>query len=293
MPPLAPLTLRGVHWDWSRPYVLGVVNVTPDSFSDGGRFADAARAIEHGLALVDEGADALDIGGESTRPGADPVSSEEELARVIPVIEGLAARTAVPLSIDTTKCAVARAALAAGASIVNDVGVGESLESLGAVAAEAGAAYLAMHARGTPATMRTLTQYDDVVCEVTDDLARRAETLVRVGVAPTHVMLDPGIGFAKTAAQSLALLANLAPLCALGYPVCVGPSRKRYVDDASAFAPSWNVHPTAPTERVGSTAAAVTLSVMQGAAIVRVHDVAVMRQAARVAHACRLARGAP
>ncbi len=292
MTPFAPLTLGPVVWDWSRPYVLGIVNATPDSFSDGGLHHGVDAAVAHGLALVDEGADALDVGGESTRPGAEPVSLDEELARTVPVIEALARRVPVPLSIDTTKSAVARAALAAGATIVNDVGVGDGAEALGAAAASAGAAFVAMHARGTPATMRSLARYADVHAEVAAELLARARALESAGVARARIMLDPGLGFAKTAAHSLALLADLAPLRALGYPLCVGPSRKSFIDAASAYAPSWGVRPTAPSERVGGTAAAVAVAVLQGAAVVRVHDVAAMRQAARVAHACAAGRRA-
>lgn len=282
----APLELRHTRWDWSRPYILGIVNVTPDSFSDGGRI-DPAEAVRHALSLLDEGADALDVGGESTRPGAPPVPESEELARVVPVIAALAARTRAPLSIDTTKPAVAAAALAAGAEILNDVGMGASPEALGAVAARGGAAYLTMHARGTPATMRQRADYDDVTRDVPRELARTADRLVAAGVPRGRILLDPGIGFAKTAAQSLALLGGLAPTLALGYPVCVGPSRKSFIDAAEAYDPAWAVRPSDPRARIGGSAAAVTAAVLEGAHVLRVHDVATMRQAARVAHALR------
>jgi dihydropteroate synthase len=286
-----PLTLDASVWDWSRPYVLGIVNVTPDSFSDGGRYGALDAAVAHAMALVEEGADALDVGGESTRPGAEPVSVREEMARALPLIEALASRVTVPLSIDTTKVDVARAALAAGATIVNDVGMGDAAEALGAVAADAGAAYIAMHARGVPGTMASLARYDDLHADVARELAARARALESAGVARGRILVDPGLGFAKTPAQSLALLANLAPLRALGYPVCVGPSRKRFIDAVEVYAPSWRVRATRPDERAGGTAAAVTLAVLGGAAVLRVHDVATMRQAARVAHACALLRG--
>lgn len=281
----APLTLGSTVWDWSRPYLLAIVNVTPDSFSDGGLYATVEAAVAHGLSLVEAGADALDLGGESTRPDASPVTADEELARVIPVIEALASRVRVPLSIDTTKARVARAALRAGATIVNDVGVGEDAASLGRVAAEEGAAYIAMHARGTPATMRSLTRYDDVAAEVASELAVRVRALEASGVARDRILVDPGIGFAKTASQSLSLLADLGPLRGLGYPLCVGPSRKRFIDAGEAYAPSWGVVATQPSERLGGTAAAITAAVFEGASVLRVHDVAPMRQAARVAHA--------
>ncbi|MFO0610579.1 MAG: dihydropteroate synthase [Polyangiales bacterium] len=285
------LQLRHARWDWSRPYLLGVVNVTPDSFSDGGRVR-TEDAVRHALALVAEGADALDVGGESTRPGAPPVTEAEELARVVPVVEALAARAGVPVSVDTTKAAVAEAALAAGAEVLNDVGMGDPPATLGTVAARAGAAYLAMHARGTPATMRALTDYDDVVHDVARALGATADALVAAGVARERVLVDPGVGFAKTADQSLALLADLAPVMALGYAVCVGPSRKSFIDAADAYDAGWRVAPGAASARVGGTAAAVTAAVLQGAHVLRVHDVAVMRQAARVAHAMRLRRRA-
>lgn len=284
------LQLRHARWDWSRPYLLGIVNVTSDSFSgDGRRTEDAVR---HALSLVDDGADALDIGGESTRPGAPPVTEPEELARVVPVLAALAARVTVPLSVDTTKPAVAEAALAAGAEVVNDVGMGASAAALGAVAARAGAAYLAMHARGTPATMRSLTAYDDVALDVARALRETADALVAAGVPRDRVLVDPGVGFAKTADQSLALLADLAPVLALGYPVCVGPSRKSFIDAVDAYDAGWRVRPSEPAARLGGTAAAVTAAVLAGAHLVRVHDVAAMRQAARVAHALRVRRRA-
>lgn len=288
---LEPLDFGDVKWDWSRPYVLGIVNVTPDSFSDGGRYATTDAAVAHGERLLAEGADALDIGGESTRPGAAPVPEAEELARVLPVIRALVARGAL-VSVDTTKSVVAAAALDAGARIINDVGMGEPPGRLGRVAAERGAAYILMHSRGSPATMASLAHYDDPVEDVVAELAAGAEALRNAGLPPSKIILDPGIGFAKRAEQSLSLLANVARLRALGYAVCVGPSRKSFIDAAEAYAPAWSVSPSAPEARVGGTAAAVAFAVAAGAEIVRVHDVGVMRQAARIAHALRLrARG--
>jgi dihydropteroate synthase len=288
----APLVLGATTWDWSRPYLLGVVNVTPDSFSDGGVCFDPDHAIAHGLRLVDEGADALDLGGESTRPGAPPVSEDEELRRVVPVVAALAARARVPLSIDTTKARVAREALAAGAHLVNDVGTGDGADALGREAARAGAAYVVMHARGTPATMAQAARYDDLHAEVVAGLRDRVATVLAAGVAPTRVLVDPGIGFAKTGAQSLALLAHLAPLRALGYPLLVGASRKSFIVSEAAHAEgSWPVDASPAGERLGGTAAAVTVAVMQGAEVLRVHDVAVMRQAARLAQALRSPNG--
>lgn len=283
---VAPIEVGDAVWDWSRPYLLGVVNVTPDSFSDGGRFFDPARARDHGLALVASGADALDVGGESTRPGAPGVDVDEELRRVIPVIEALVRATRVPISIDTTKAAVARAALDAGAVIVNDVGTGDAPEVLGAIAARRGAAYIAMHSRGAIESEgeREASAYGDVVLAVRDALRRFAARLAAVGVARERILLDPGIGFAKTAAQSLEVLANLGPLRALGHALCVGPSRKSFLVDPRAYGDAWEADPSPAADRLGGTAAAVTAAVLQGAEVLRVHDVAAMRQAARVAH---------
>ncbi len=260
------------------PFLMGIVNATPDSFSDGGRFLDPALAVAHALRLAEEGADLVDLGGESTRPGAPPVPEDEELRRVVPVVEALRARGfALPISVDTTKAAVARAALAAGADLVNDVS-GLADPALARVVAEAGAPIVLMHTRGTPADMQSWASYGDVVAEVRDELAlllRRAET---AGVDPEHILLDPGIGFAKTPAHNLELLARLGELRPLGRPLLVGPSRKSFIGAAAG----------APVEdRLPGTLAAVTAAVLAGAEWVRVHDVAPARQAARVAAAIR------
>jgi dihydropteroate synthase len=286
MPP--PLVIADVTWDWSRPYVLGIVNVTPDSFSDGGRFHRTDLAIAHAEQLLAEGADALDIGGESTRPGAPPVEVEEEIARVVPVVRALSARGAL-VSIDTTKAAVARAAFEAGARILNDVGMGDPPEALAAVVRAFDGAYLLMHSRGTPATMVQRAQYSDVVEDVAAELSAGARRLEAAGLDRSRIVLDPGIGFAKRATHSLSLLANIARLRSLGYAVCVGPSRKSFIDAPDAYPSSWQMRAGAPTERQGGTAAAVALAVAAGAEMVRVHDVASMRQAARVADAVRRA----
>jgi len=205
---------------------MGIVNVTPDSFSDGGRYFTATAAIEHGRQLADEGADVLDIGGESTRPGADAIDADVEMARVLPVIEGLAL-LGVRISIDTTKPAVARAAVAAGASLINDVSA-----SLEEVAAELGVGWIAMHRRGDPKTMQRDPHYDDVVAEVCAELAAAAARGRRAGVA--EIWIDPGIGFGKNTRHNLDLLAHLDAVVALGYPVCVGVSRKRFLGELLA-----------------------------------------------------------
>ena len=282
------LDLGTMRWEGDRPRLLGVVNVTPDSFSDGGRYVSHEAAIAHGLALLREGADALDVGGESTRPGAESVPAAVQIERVVPVIAALVRAGAV-VSVDTTRAAVAVAAFDAGARILNDVGMGDGLEQLAPSVIDARAVYLRMHSRGTPKTMRELARYDDVVTEVIRDLLRDAERLQALGVPSTRIWLDPGVGFAKTAGQSLELLRHIARFCALGYPTCVGPSRKSFIDAHEAYGPSWKASIADPSQRVGGTAAAVSWCVAAGADVLRVHDVATMAQAARVAH--ELARG--
>lgn len=249
---------------------MGIVNVTPDSFSDGGRFFDPAAAIAQGLQLAAEGADLLDIGGESTRPHAAPVEVEEELRRVLPVLEGLAGQTRVPLSIDTRKARVAREALAAGAQILNDIsGLAGDPEML-AVAQESGAAVCLMHMQGTPQTMQDAPHYSDVVREVHDYLRGRRDALLTAGIAAERIALDPGIGFGKTLEHNLALLATAGELHALGCPVLVGPSRK-------AFLGSLLGDPQA--DRTLGTIATTLALAQQGVQIVRVHDVADVRRA--------------
>lgn len=236
---------------------MGVLNVTPDSFSDGGRFLDSERAVAHGLALVGAGADVVDVGGESTRPGAGPVDADEERRRVVPVVEALAPH--VRVSVDTTKASVARAAVEAGATLVNDVSA-----SLHGVAAEVGAGWVAMHMRGTPATMQAAPRYDDVVAEVRDFLVARAEAAVAAGVG--EVWIDPGIGFGKLAAHNLSLLRHLDVLVATGFPVLVGTSRKSFLGALAGGA--------GPDDRLEGSVATAALAVASGASMVRVHDVA-------------------
>ncbi len=249
----------------SRPQVMGIVNVTPDSFSDGGRLATVEAAVAHGLRLAAQGADILDIGGESTRPGAEPVAPDEEIARVLPVIAGLRARWAGPISIDTMKPEVARAAVGAGATIWNDVTALGGPDSA-AVAAELGCDVVLMHMRGEPRTMQADPRYDDVVAEVTDWLTARAATAMAAGVARARIWLDPGIGFGKTAAHNLALTAGLERLVASGFPVLYGASRKRVIQ---AIDPS----ATGAGDRLGGSLALALEAARRGAAILRVHDV--------------------
>jgi len=260
------------------PFLMGVVNVTPDSFSDGGRYLDADRAVAQAERLLAEGADLVDLGGESTRPGAPAVSPDEEARRVVPVVERLRARgLTAPISVDTSKPGVARAALDAGADLVNDV-TGLRDPALAELVAERRVPAVIMHLRGTPGDMQSRAVYHDVVGEVAAELARAVEEAVRAGVARERLILDPGIGFAKTASQSLALLAGLARLRALGLPLLVGPSRKSFIGAVTGAAPG---------DRLPGTLAAVTACVLQGAEFLRVHDVAEARQAALVAAALR------
>jgi dihydropteroate synthase len=246
--------------------VMGVVNVTPDSFSDGGRFLDRDAALAHARALVAQGAHWIDVGGESTRPRAEPVPEAEELRRVLPVVEALAAE-GVAVSIDTRKAAVAEAAVAAGARMVNDV---SASPALAAVAAATGVAFAAMHMRGDPATMQQDPRYDDVVAEVRDYLVARADAARAAGVA--EVWVDPGIGFGKTLDHNLDLLANLDVLVATGYPVLVGTSRKAMLGQLAARAtPGGGVAPE--SDRLEGSLATAVWARLAGAAMVRVHDV--------------------
>ena len=264
------------EWDrvcGARAAIMGIVNVTPDSFSDGGRFLDPDAAVAHGIELAEQGADVLDVGGESTRPGAAPVPADEELRRVVPVVERIAAATTVPVSIDTTKAAVARAALDAGATIVNDVSAGRSDPGILGVTAEAGAGYAVMHMQGEPRTMQADPRYDDVVTQVGDFLADRIAVARAAGVAEGAIAADPGIGFGKTVEHNLRLLAGLPALAErVGVPVLVGTSRKTFVGKvlARAGAASGDLP---VDQREEGTLATLVWAVERGASIVRVHDV--------------------
>ena len=248
--------------DLSRPRVMGILNVTPDSFSDGGRFVDRERALDHARRMRDEGADLIDVGGESTRPGAAPVNEAEELERVLPIVATLADE-GMRVSIDTIKPAVMREAVAAGAVMINDV---RSLQEPGAIetAAATTAAVCLMHMRGTPRTMQQDTAYTDVVSEVRSFLAGRAQTCEAAGIARDRIAIDPGFGFAKTPADSFRLLNELSSLVALGYPVVAGMSRKSALGKATGREPG---------DRLAASVAAALAAVARGAALVRVHDV--------------------
>jgi dihydropteroate synthase len=258
-----------------RPQVMGIVNVTPDSFSDGGRLGSVEAAVAHGLALVEQGADILDIGGESTRPGAGPVDAAEEIARTIPVIEGLRGHWAGQISIDTMKPEVARAAVTAGATIWNDVtALGFAPDSL-TTAAELGCDVVLMHMRGEPQSMQADPRYDDVVAEVCAELTARAEAAMAAGLARERIWLDPGIGFGKTLAHNLTLTAHLNRLVEVGFPVLFGASRKRMIA---------GVDPTATDtgDRIGGSIALALAAAGHGARMIRVHDVRETVQALRL-----------
>jgi dihydropteroate synthase len=256
--------------------IMGIVNVTPDSFSDGGKFLDPARAVAHALELAAQGAEILDIGGESTRPGAEPVAEAEELRRVIPVIEQLAPRVKIPLSIDTVKPAVARAALQAGASMVNDVAAGRAADALWRAVAEFRAGYVCMHARGTPQTMQVNPVYVDVVREVSEFFGDRLEKLKAGGVTADQVVLDVGIGFGKTVHHNLTLLAALRSFTKWQRPLVLGVSRKSFLGKLSG---------AEVNARLPASLACATLAVESGVHIIRTHDVAETVQAVRLAEA--------
>ena len=257
------------------PKLMGIVNVTPDSFSDGGLYLDPEAAIAHGEQLVEDGAEILDVGGESTRPGAEPVGVEEELRRVVPVIEGLSGAGA-RISVDTSKAAVAAAALDAGAEIVNDVTALRGDPGMAPLCAERAATVVLMHMLGEPRTMQEDPRYDDVVAEVKSFLAARLEAAAVAGIAEERVWLDPGIGFGKTAAHNLELLRRLGELRGLGRPLVVGTSRKSFIG---------RVDGSPADRRLGGTVASSVLAAAEGADVLRVHDVAEMRQALTVAAA--------
>jgi len=255
---------------------MGVVNVTPDSFSDGGKYFSPAKAVAHALELIAQGAEILDIGGESTRPGAEPVSEAEELRRVLPVIKKLAAKVKIPLSIDTMKPAVARAALEAGASIVNDVAANRSDGAMWKIVAEFHAGYICMHAQGAPRTMQKNPAYQNVVREVGGFFRERLGKLNACGVSSDQVVFDPGIGFGKTLEHNLQLLANLRRFTKLRRPLLLGVSRKSFIGKMLGA----NLN-----ERLPASLACATLAVADGVQIVRAHDVAETVQAVRMAEA--------
>ena len=261
--------------------VMGILNVTPDSFSDGGRFFDTDRAVEQGLKMAADGAAIVDVGGESTRPGSEAVSAQQQIERVIPVIESLAKKMSVPISVDTYNYEVAKAALDAGAAIINDItALGD--ERMVQLAAEEGVPVILMHMQGKPQTMQKNPTYDDVVKEVLEFLLQRAENAERSGIDKDKIFIDPGIGFGKTLEHNLELLRNIDKFVETGYRVLVGTSRKSFIGRLTGR--------EKPAERIFGTAATVALCVNAGVSIVRVHDVAEMVDVVKVVHGLMLER---
>ncbi|HEX5473574.1 MAG TPA: dihydropteroate synthase [Vicinamibacterales bacterium] len=274
LPRRAPLQLG------ERTLVMGILNLTPDSFAGGGLYADVDRAVAAAVQMAEDGADIVDVGGESTRPGAEPVSAAEESRRVLPVIERLAARLTVPISIDTYKAVVAREAVARGAAIVNDISGLQHEPALGRVAAETGAAIVLMHTRGRSRDMVARAVYEDAPAEVARELQQAIDRATAAGIARDAIVVDPGFGFAKRAEHSFDVLAHLDAIAALDRPILSGPSRKSFLNAALGERP--------PAEREWGTAAAVAASVLLGAHIVRVHDVKAMADVVRVADRLRV-----
>ncbi len=271
------LRCRRYEFRFPRPaLVMGIVNVTPDSFSDGGLFRNRKAAIAHGLQLVEEGAEILDIGGESTRPGAEPVTETEELRRVIPVIEGLASRVKVPISVDTMKPGVARAALAAGASIVNDVAAARQQDAMWELVAETGAGYVLMHSQGTPRTMQRHPTYRNVTREVGEFFSTQIRRLRRCGIAPEQIIVDPGIGFGKTVGHNLELLRDMRQFHRWRRPLALGVSRKAFIGKVTG---------ADAADRLPGSLACACLAVADGVQIIRVHDVAATVRAIRMTEA--------
>jgi len=259
-----------------RTAIAGVLNVTPDSFSDGGLYQDAGAAIDRALEIEAEGADIIEMGGESTRPGARPLAAEAELARIVPVLKGLASRVRIPIAVDTYKSQVARAAIELGAQIINDISALRFDPKVADVAAAGGAALVLMHMRGNPQTMQKLDPSPDILAEIERDLTAAALQAAAAGITPDRIILDPGIGFGKTLGQNLEIINNLDRLSKMGYPLMVGPSRKWFIGKLTGRPES---------EREFGTAAAVTAAVLNGAHLVRVHDVKDMADVVRVADA--------
>jgi dihydropteroate synthase len=273
-----PLALKGQVLNLgARTHVMGVLNITPDSFSDGGQFAVHGAAMDHARAMAAQGADIIDIGGESTRPGAEPMSEEEELRRILPVIERVARELTVPVSVDTYKAGVARKALAAGASIVNDISGLRFSSDMARVVADHDAAVVLMHIKGTPRDMQTNPVYEDVVGEIMDYLEESAAIALQAGVGKDRILVDPGIGFGKTVQHNLEIIDRLEEFRTLGFPVVLGTSRKRFIGTV--------LNIQEPKDRIEGTAATVALAIQRGAHIVRVHDVGPMTQVARMTDA--------
>ena len=268
-----------------KPLIMGILNVTPDSFSDGGQYSDVEAAVRQARRMLDEGADIIDIGGESTRPGSEPVAADEQIRRVVPVVEAIRQQVSadIPISIDTTLSAVAKAALEAGADIINDISAGRDDEAILALAAETDAPIILMHSQGAPKTMQDNPGYDNVVQEVLAALHQQIDAALKAGIKKERIAIDPGIGFGKRRQDNIDLLAHLDTFVATGYPVLLGTSRKRFMGAICDV--------SEPAELVTATAVTTALGVMAGVQMFRVHDVRENRQAADVAWAIKQSRG--
>ena len=272
------LTIRNHTFEWGRKtYVMGILNVTPDSFSDGGEFDNLDAAMAQVTQMLDHGVDIIDIGGQSTRPGAKEVSLAVELERVVPVIQQIRQIASIPISIDTTKAAVAQAAIAAGADLINDISGATFDDRMLATASKLGVPVILMHIRGNSQTMQTMTEYQDIVAEISQFLAKQIDKAIACGIARSNIIIDPGIGFAKTANQSIELLQRLREFKSLNMPILVGVSRKSFMKPI--------LNKNEPKDRVWGTAAANSAAIANGADLVRVHDVAEMYDVCRVADA--------
>jgi dihydropteroate synthase len=281
MKPVSDLYLKnGALQLNDRTHIMGIVNVTPDSFYDGGKYAETAAAVAQGKKLAEEGADLLDIGGESTRPGSIPVPVQEELARVLPVLHELRQAVGIPISIDTSKAKVAEAALDAGADIINDVSGLQFDPEMKTVAAKYRCPVIIMHIKGTPQTMQNMPYYNDVISEICDYFEQRVKEIVGWGIAPEQLLIDPGIGFGKRLQDNLIILKNMASFADLGFPLVVGPSRKGFIG---------TILELPVEERMEGTAAAVSAAILNGAHIIRVHDVKAMVRVARICDAVKRA----
>ena len=261
-------------YDLGRPYLMGVLNVTPDSFSDGGKFYEPSEAVEQGLRMAEEGADFIDVGGESTRPGSDPVQIREELRRVLPIVAELSSRLANPISVDTYKSEVAREAVAAGAQIINDITGLRGDPAMAGVVAELGTPVVLMHIKGTPKTMQQNPHYDVLIGEIKAYLAESAEIALGAGVDRRKIVLDPGIGFGKTFPDNFRIIKHLREFTTLGYPILVGASRKSFLSNDRTYEVD---------ERLEQSLAAAAIAVLHGANIIRTHDVAATKKAVWVA----------
>ncbi len=264
----------------ARPYLMGIINVTPDSFSDGGRFIDVDDAVEYGLKMADEGADFIDVGGESSRPGAEGVPLEEEIKRVIPIIEDLSGKVDIPISIDTVKAKVAEKALEAGAQIINDITAMRHDEDMAKVVASAGATVILMHMKGEPRSMQDDPHYDDMMGEISHFLKERVEVAVAAGVSRDRILIDPGIGFGKRLEDNLEILGRLREFTNIA-PVLIGPSRKSFIG---------KILDVPVDKRIFGTAASVAVATMNGADVIRVHDVKEMIEVAEIASRCMMSK---